>query len=121
MKRFTIPCDFAGQKAPFHIYIGSGPAPGCHPLKYQAHWLVVERGGSVPTDVMESFQKLLVIAEENHVGFEELTVYALRESATPASSPESSAISVPRHESDSTDLDANTLPLPDEDASEPSH
>ena len=76
MKRFTIPCDFAGQTAPFHVYIGQ-PTPGLHPLKYQAAWLKEERGGQVPLDVMESFQQLYNISKENNVSFEELCIYAL--------------------------------------------
>jgi hypothetical protein len=79
MKRFTIPCDFGGQKTPFHVYVGQ-PTPG-HPLKYQAAWLRVERGGKIPDDVMESFQKLYNIAKENNVSFEELCVYALSKKA----------------------------------------
>ena len=76
MKRFTIPCDFGGVKHPFHVYIAN-PVPNSHPLKYQAAWLQEERGGTIPTDVMESFQKLHDIAKENNVSFEELCVYAL--------------------------------------------
>lgn len=77
MKRFTIEqCDFGGTKAPFHVYIGN-PVPGSHPLKYQAAWLQEERGGIIPADVMDSFQKLYEIAKENEVSFEELCVYAL--------------------------------------------
>jgi hypothetical protein len=82
VKRFTIPCDFGNQEAPFHVYIGQ-PTPGLHPLKYQAAWLREERGGQVPADVMESFQKLYDIAREKNVSYEELCVYALNN--TPAS------------------------------------
>jgi hypothetical protein len=88
MKRFTIPCDFGGQKAPFHVYIGK-PVPG-HPLKYQAAWLRAERGGQIPDDVMESFQKLYDIAKENNVSFEELCVYALSNAQDTASTPKDS-------------------------------
>ena len=76
MKRFTIPCDFAGQKAPFHIYVGE-PDPKKHPLMNQANWLQSERGGAIPSEVMESFEKLHKIAVENNVSFEELCVYAM--------------------------------------------
>ena len=76
MKKFTIPCDFAGQQAPFNIYIGE-PAPDKHPLQHQAHWLSVERGGTIPAEVMDSFSKLHEISKENGVSFEELCVYAL--------------------------------------------
>lgn len=76
MKKFTIPCDFGGQKAPFDVYIGN-PKPGNHPLQNQASWLSKERGGSIPQEVMESFQKLLDLADKNNVSFEDLCVYAL--------------------------------------------
>jgi hypothetical protein len=78
MKRFTIPCIFGAVKAPFHIYVGE-PCADEHPLHYQSQWLQVERGGSIPGEVMDSFQKLSTIAVENDVSFEELCVYALGE------------------------------------------
>lgn len=76
MKRFTIPCDFGGQKHPFHVYIGE-PHPQKHPLQNQAAWLSSERGGTIPQDVMDSFEKLFKISQENNVSFEDLCVYAL--------------------------------------------
>ncbi len=76
MKRFTIPCDFGGVKHPFHVYIGE-PHPKKHPLQNQAWWLSSERGGTIPQDVMDSFEKLFKIAQENNVSFEDLCVYAL--------------------------------------------
>ena len=76
MKRFSVPCDFAGRKVPFNIYVGE-PNPKNHPLQHQAHWLSSERGGNIPADVMESFEKLWKIAQENNVSFEDLCVYAM--------------------------------------------
>jgi hypothetical protein len=76
MKRFTVPCDFNGVKHPFHVYIGE-PHPKKHPLQFQAWWLSTERGGTIPQDVMDSFEKLFKIAQENNVSFEDLCVYAL--------------------------------------------
>jgi hypothetical protein len=76
MKKFTIPCDFGGVKSPFNIYVGE-PRPGKHPLQHQSSWLSRERGGTIPQEVMDSFQKLLDISTENKVSFEELCVYAL--------------------------------------------
>lgn len=76
MKKFTIPCDFGGKTAPFEVYIGN-PKKGNHPLQNQAAWLSRERGGVIPQDVMESFAKLLELAEKNNVSFEDLCVYAL--------------------------------------------
>ena len=76
MKKFTIPCDFGGVKAPFDVYIGN-PKKGNHPLQNQAHWLSSERGGTIPQEVMDSFAKLLALSEKNGVSFEDLCVYAL--------------------------------------------
>jgi hypothetical protein len=86
MKRFTIPCDFAGQKTPFHIYVGE-PSSDIHPLFFQAAWLAEKRGGTIPSEVMESFAKLQVIANENDVSFEELCVYALSTAEKPKAEP----------------------------------
>lgn len=80
MKRFTIPCDFAGAKYPFHIYIGE-PSPEKHPLQWQSWWLSNVRGGTIPQDVMDSFDRLHKISQENNVSFEDLCVYALGEAA----------------------------------------
>lgn len=68
-------CKFGDQKAPFSIYVGN-PKLNLHPLKYQAAWLLQERGGQIPSEVMENFEKLYAIAKENDVSFEELCVYA---------------------------------------------
>jgi hypothetical protein len=76
MKRFTVPCDFGGKKAPFHIYVGE-PLDDVNPLRYQELWLRIRRGGAIPPEVMESFEKLHTIALANNVSFEELCVYAL--------------------------------------------
>jgi len=76
MKRFTIPCDFAGVKYPFHVYVGE-PNAEEHPLKYQELWLRTIRGGAIPSDVMSSFERLHKIALENNVSFEDLCAYAL--------------------------------------------
>jgi hypothetical protein len=78
MKKFTIPCTFGDKTAPFDVYIGN-PKGGHHPLQHQAGWLSKERGGSIPAEVMESFGKLLDLAEKHNVAYEELCVYALNE------------------------------------------
>lgn len=76
MKKFTVPCDFGGQKSPFTIYVGD-PEVKHHPLHFQANWLSKERGGNIPGEVMDSIAKLKDIAEQNNVSFEDLCVYAL--------------------------------------------
>jgi len=76
VKKFTVPCDFGGQKSPFTIYIGY-PEPNHHPLHFQSNWLSKERGGVIPPEVMDSISKLRDLATQNNVSFEELCVYAL--------------------------------------------
>lgn len=76
MKKFTVPCDFGGTKAPFTIYIGK-PDLKHHPLHFQSEWLSKNRGGNVPGDVMDSISKLFELSKKNKVSFEELCVYAL--------------------------------------------
>ncbi|GHO46067.1 DUF2610 domain-containing protein [Ktedonospora formicarum] len=75
MKKFTIPCDFGRERRLIDIYIGS-PGAKAHPLEYQAKWLS-SIGGTISSEIMDSFQKLHAIALENGVSFEELCVYAL--------------------------------------------
>src|SRR5690606_36732981 len=87
VEQFMIPCDFGGRKAPFPIYVGE-PKTDAHPLHYQAWWLSTERGGSIPQEVMDSFEKLHRIALENNVSFAELCAYAIGEaSAQEAAAP----------------------------------
>jgi hypothetical protein len=76
MKKFTVNCDFGGQIAPFTICVGS-PEPTHHPLYFQAEWLSKERGGNIPTEIMDALEKLMTLSKENNVSFEELCVYAL--------------------------------------------
>ncbi len=76
MRPFMIPCDFGGRKANFPIYVGD-PKRDVHPLHNQAWWLSSERGGTIPQDVMDSFERLRNIAEEHNLSFEELCVYAV--------------------------------------------
>src|SRR2546423_1032819 len=75
-KRFTVPCDFNGVKSPVHVYV-TDPAWPTHPLRDQARWLKEERGGTIPAEVMDSFERLHKIAHENNVSFQDLCVYAL--------------------------------------------
>ncbi|GAB4138825.1 MAG: hypothetical protein Tsb009_07300 [Planctomycetaceae bacterium] len=81
MKKFTIPCDFAGVTAPFDVYITETP-PDVDPLGDQARWLWEERGGVIPEDVRESFRKLRKLAAKNNVSFQDLCVYALKQTNT---------------------------------------
>jgi tetratricopeptide (TPR) repeat protein len=73
MKRFTIPVDFNGIKAPFYVYV----TDSWQFLDDQFTWVERIRGGKVPKDIIESFQRLYKIAKGNKVSFMDLCVYAL--------------------------------------------
>ena len=89
MRPFMIPCLFGEERIIFPLYIGE-PVPGFHPLAQQAAWLLRERGGVIPTDVMDSFARLQSIALEYQVSFEELCVSALENATAEANEPTSS-------------------------------
>ena len=76
MRKFTINCDFGGQLSPFAIYIGN-PKKGNHPLEHQSRWLLDNRGGVIPNEIMEAVTKLQDLADKNNASLEELCVYAL--------------------------------------------
>lgn len=95
MRPFMIPCDFAGRKVPFPIYVGE-PKPDNHPLQNQSWWLSSVRGGTIPQDVMDSFEKLHNISKEHNVSFEELCVYAMEEAAKSDQLPEDLAMGAPQ-------------------------
>lgn len=78
VKKFTVNCDFGEQKSSVDLYIGD-PAVGSHPLAFQSKWLSVERHGSIPEGITNSFTKLVGISEKNRVPFEDLCEYVIAE------------------------------------------
>jgi hypothetical protein len=80
MRRFSIPCLFGSEKRLFDFYVGN-PSPGLPALKYQAVWLLENRSGRIPPEVLDSFAKLRQMALDNDVDFEELCAYALMEAS----------------------------------------
>lgn len=81
MKKFVINCDFSGQQSPFYIYIGLAETDH-HPAHFQADWLSKQRGGSIPSSVMDALGELKTLAQKNNVLLEDLCVYALGSSST---------------------------------------
>ena len=78
-KKFTANCDFGGQKSPVTIYIGTPAVNSPHPLNFQSKWLSQTKGGTLPSDIMESFAKLSEISIKNRVPFEDLCAYVIEE------------------------------------------
>lgn len=76
IKKLTIPCMFGNQKQPVDFYVGR-PKPENHPIQNQSHWLSSERGGTVPSEIMDSLQRLHELSKKNHVPFVDLCAYAI--------------------------------------------
>jgi hypothetical protein len=71
MKRFRVACEFGGRRGSFHVYAGE-PAPGAHPLRYQAAWLREAYAATIAPEVWEAFGRLCDLARERDLPFEEL-------------------------------------------------
>lgn len=56
MRKLNVPCDFGGRPASFQVWVGR-PAPGFHPLHFQAAWLREERGGEISEEALERIKK----------------------------------------------------------------
>jgi hypothetical protein len=78
MKKFSINCQFDNTMAPFTVYIGT-PDPNQHPLYFQSNWLSKDRGGTIPSEVMEAIADLQKLSVKNNVPLEDLCVYALND------------------------------------------
>lgn len=77
-KRFTVPCDWKGEKTPFHIIIvDEYPPDEDNPIREEAERILLEHNAKMPAEVTDSFKRLLKIARDNKVSFTELCVYAL--------------------------------------------
>ncbi|MDJ1258042.1 MAG: DUF2610 domain-containing protein [Candidatus Midichloria sp.] len=107
MKKFEVPCFFGGKKSMVPLYIGN-PEPTHSPIHFQADWLSKERGGQVPSQIIESLIKIQKLAVDNGVEFEELCHYAL-EAANNELKQEGSA-------EPSSNAEDNTQALPQEDS-----
>lgn len=76
--KFTVNCDYSGQKVPVTLYVGN-PSIGNHPLNFQNRWLGDNKGVSVPSNIMKSFEDLIKVADKNAVSFDELCKYVVDE------------------------------------------
>ena len=78
VKKFNTKCNFGSRSSDVTLYVGD-PATGSHPFNFQSKWLAKERGGNIPPNIMDSFGKLVEIAEKNRVPFEDLCSYVIEE------------------------------------------
>jgi hypothetical protein len=58
IKKLKAACDFEGRPGSFQVWVGR-PAPGFHPLRFQAAWLSEERGGRLSEEVVEQLEDWL--------------------------------------------------------------
>lgn len=79
MRKFTIPANFGSTQQDFTIYIGAAARDDQHPLHNQAKWLAQNRGGTIPSEIMESIEMLKKLSKDNDIDFEQLVAYALDE------------------------------------------
>lgn len=71
MKKVMLDCMFWGETvAPFAFYFGE-PICDFHPMLFQALWLLEERGGRVPQEVIDRVSELLAQALRNRLPFGE--------------------------------------------------
>lgn len=78
VKKITVNCDFNGKSHPIDFYIGDS-AKGKNPIGTQANWLNQERGGNVPSNLMESLDKIKKISDEHQIPFEILYDHVVKE------------------------------------------
>ncbi|MEM6304397.1 MAG: DUF2610 domain-containing protein [Pseudomonadota bacterium] len=79
MKRFTVPMTWWNgvERHPTYFYITDVTDTHPDPVAQEIYRNETVLGLTIPDDVKESFNKLLVIANENSVSFAELATYAL--------------------------------------------
>ncbi len=78
IKELSVNCKFKTAEAPVVFYVGD-PSDENHPIYFQAKWLSEKKGGTVPTEILESFSELQKVAIKNHVSFQELCGFVIEE------------------------------------------
>jgi len=63
--QFTILADFAGIRYAIIVYVTNVTWPK-HPLEEQARWLKEVRGGTIPQDVMDRFDRMNKVAHDTN-------------------------------------------------------
>ncbi|HEX9734402.1 MAG TPA: DUF2610 domain-containing protein [Thermoanaerobaculia bacterium] len=62
VRRWRVPCDFGSRRGTAAVLIGR-PAPGFHPLCFQAAWIREQQGGEIPPEVMGRIRELSAAPE----------------------------------------------------------
>jgi len=91
-RRYTLPADFGGAKAPFNIFIQDWPPEYPYGgIDDQVIWLKEARGGTFPSEQVELLRKIEKLAHDYNVSFPELADTALNVSANNNSNRDSNA------------------------------
>lgn len=77
---FAVLCDSQNGRQNINLQIGY---PECehHPLHFQADFLGKSKGCSIPSNIMDSMNKIYKLSIENNVDFVELAEYAIKSGA----------------------------------------
>ena len=79
VKKLVLNCSFpSGKSTPVNFYIGS-PSEDSHPIAFQSQWLANQYGGEVPSEIMDSMEKLQKISIDNKLRFEDLCEHVFKE------------------------------------------
>lgn len=78
VKKLVLNCKFPTGVAPVNFFIGN-PSDDSHPIEFQSEWLASEYGGSVPSEIMDSMEKLHQISIKNKLNFEDLCEHVFKE------------------------------------------
>lgn len=79
MKKITVDCAFSdGSSHPVTFYIGDS-AISKNPIGFQSRWLSDNKGGSVPSGLMDSLVKIKKISDDHNLPFEDLYDYVVQE------------------------------------------
>ena len=105
-KKFTVPIDCAGTKAPFDVYIWQWTR-NYPQTDSQAEWLRQARGCTIPQDIIDSFRKIFSIAAENKVSFPELAMHTFEKQNNSSNQKESSSAPQRTAQPESTQIQSN--------------
>jgi hypothetical protein len=66
MKTLKVRCRVRGEEGWFQVRVGQ-PAPGFHPLHFQAAWLREIREGVIDREAMEAIEEILTTARDKEL------------------------------------------------------
>ena len=74
---FKVPCFFGGNKSEVEIHVGT-PNPDNNPIYFQNKFIQNERGGQIPSEIIDSLDQLKKLSVIHNVPLQELCAYAFK-------------------------------------------